>query len=39
MTKPVQIPCPLGIRIISSYKIDIEDAIKILNKKIVEIHL
>ncbi len=33
MTKPVQIPCPLGIRIISSYKIDIEDAIKILNKK------
>ncbi|MDY0388637.1 MAG: hypothetical protein RBT65_16245, partial [Methanolobus sp.] len=33
MTKPVQIPCPLGIRIIPSYKIGIEEAIKILNER------
>lgn len=33
MTCPVQIQCPLGIRIIPSYKIDIEEAIKILNQR------
>lgn len=33
MTKPVQIQCPLGIQVFDSYKIDIEEAIKILNKR------
>jgi hypothetical protein len=32
MTKPIQIQCPLGASIIHSYKIDIEEAIKILDK-------